>query len=572
MRLVITAGPRTGMVFPLRKRPITIGRDRGATIRVEENRVSRNHATLELQDGAWLLRDLGSTNSTYLNGDPITQAVLKDGDKIRVGSTEIAFVTQELTTVDSSPRAADAQQAVDDAEPVSIAMDLQSLQASLRSTQGSGGNSIQEALYEISVRSRISEDPQDFVAEAGRIIMRHLSAASWAWIEWPDGLEQPFRAEGERDGKPLSVLDLQVSHSLIRKVVDQGIGLVSTDLHAEFDASVTVRRNRITSAIAIPLCDDDTLAVLYLDRTESAPKFERTELERLAILGSKLSMHLANIRLYRQLQSTYEELQQSHKELLRTEKLAAIGRLASGFAHDLNSPLGSILCFLQLGLKALPDPVPEGYPEKIHRYLSRASDAANFCRALSLNLLAFAREKPLSEQEGQALFSVKDVIEGTIHICHSALTRGSASVTVDVEEGLSLDGDPSSLQQLIMNLVTNAADALADTVDTGERRIEVRARSIESGVEVRVADNGPGIPDEVAARIFEPLFTTKGQDRGTGLGLFVVKKIVEDSGGELRFETSSTGTAFTLELPTRLLRLGEDATTANLNAIAEANS
>ena len=118
MHLVITKGNRKGLVFPLEGRPVSIGRDPGATITLDENRASRNHAVIEPADGGgWLIRDLGSTNRTFLNGKPIASAVLKEGDQIRIAGTEMRF-----------------QETIDDASPgeISLSMDPQSIQMALR--------------------------------------------------------------------------------------------------------------------------------------------------------------------------------------------------------------------------------------------------------------------------------------------------------------------------------------------------------------------------------------------------------------------------------------------------------
>lgn len=576
MKLVITAGPRCGMSFPLLDRAVVIGRGREATIQVDDRRVSRRHAVIEPDAGSWILKDLDSVNQTYLNDEVISRAVLKAGDKIRVGNVELEFTAATASTTEPASPSVPIASALDNsAEPtaidppsdlaslmvmsddVSVSMDRASLQQSLRATADKGPG-LEEALYELSLRSELSEDPEEFIEGACAIVANSLKASAWAWIEWPDGAKGRLHARGMRNGVAIGSTELEMSQTLIRRVLDEQAGLMSSEISCDFNQSLAVLHNQITSAIAVPLCDDKTSIVFYLDRTIGMQSFERRELEHLAILGSKLSVQLANLKLYQKLEKAYRDLHCSQSELVKSEKLAAIGRLSGGFAHDLNNPLGSIICFLEMATKVMPDPAPDPIMEKVARYLNRATAAANYCRALSLNLLAFAKEKPFGSDASPAAFPIKQIIEGTVDICQSALTKSSATVSLDVEEDLQLQGDPSTLQQVIMNLVSNAADAMADDTDPDSRQIEIVARRSEDGVQITISDRGPGIPPEVAERIFEPLFTTKARDRGTGLGLFVVHRIVRDSGGSIEFAPrDGGGTTFTVALPSKLSRLGQ---------------
>lgn len=550
------------MVFPLLDRPVRIGREADSTIQIDDKKASRNHAVVEPSTGGWILRDLGSTNLTYLNENPVTQAVLKDGDRIRVGSTELT-VFATARAIDAASAASPAPHTAASEPDVSVSMDLRSLQESLRST-GSREAGLQEALYELSLQAGVGSEPIQYLDEACGTIARHLGASGWAWVDWSEGAAGPLRiVRGRRDGRLVDPSELNVSRTLLLRVIRERTGLLSSDLSSEFDQSLVVQQRQIGSAIAVPLGDEHNIWSLYLDRT-SQQKFTRGDLQCLAILGSAVSLQLANVNLYRRLELAYDELHKSQAELVRSEKLAGIGRLASGFAHDLSTPLGSTLGFLELALKNLtpangPAPAANPTTEKVAHFLRQAMASATYGRALTRNLLAFARQKPFGANATWDKFEVRKVVEATAQICHSALTKNSVTITIDVAENLLLEGDPSSLQQVIVNLVSNAADAMAESAATGERHVEIHGRATESGVRLTVSDRGTGIPPEAAARIFEPLFTTKGSDRGTGLGLYVVKRIVHDSGGSITFaDRPGGGTVFTVELPPRLVPLGDE--------------
>lgn len=544
MQVLITDGPARGLVFPAQDRPLTIGRDRCATIRIDDHRASRQHAVIEPADGSWVVRDLGSTNQTYLNGTPVAQAVLKDGDLVRIGNTTLRFCLAGVPALAREP-----------AEDLSIEMDAEALQASLRASSGSPDTpTLHEVLYELSQRSQLGLSPHEYLEDALPVVARALAATTWAWLDVDSDDASQWQVLGRRADRPLTRVDLATRDPLIARVLASQQGFVTTEIPVHPGAEVR-------SAIAVPLpTGKSQRAVLYVDRCQTGGAYGREELERLAVLGMRIAGHLENLRLYGELQAAYEQLRNQQHELIRAEKMAAIGRLASSFAHDLNNPLGSLLGFLELASKTLPARPPDEASTKVHRYLEKAVAAAHYCRALSLNLLSFAREKPVSIGSDREPFSVRETVQRTVDFCQSTLQRSGAAVHLDIPEALVLEGSPATLQQVVVNLVTNSADALEEHNPSGARSITIRACQTPAGIELTVADNGPGIPSEIAERVFEPLFTTKDKDRGTGLGLFVVRKIVHDSGGTIAFHSApGCGTTFTICLPRSLVRLGEEA-------------
>jgi signal transduction histidine kinase len=519
-------------------RPVRIGRDPSSTIRLDDARASRNHAILEpSDDGTWVCRDLQSTNHTYLNGAQVVTAVLKEGDVIRIGSTEMLLGPRE---------------SVSDRE-ISLVMTQESLELALRSYDLSPeGASLQESLFRLGLLNEAAKDPNVFLEEALEVLGSCIPFASWAWLDWPDGPERPFRVRGRSRRGGMDEDRVVANQSFLERVIASQTGFLGSTVEIEC-ARGDGRWPRVVSNLAIPLGRGEGVgAVLYLDREESLPAFGRDDLERAAALSSHIFLDLRNISLYRRLEGAYEKLRRSQEDLIQTEKLAGIGRLASSFAHDLNNPLSSVLGFLDLSLRGLESADASTVPPKLPRYLEKARAAADYCRALSRNLLAFARQERLEEGTCRA-YDVAETVEATMNICHASLHRLNADVRVDIPQGLTLHGDPSTLQQVVMNLVTNAADALREMDADHVGQIEVLGATAEGGVELTVRDNGPGIPAEIREKIFEPLFTTKAQDRGTGLGLFVVRRIVEESAGHLTVESSpSEGTTFSVFLPLRV--------------------
>jgi predicted ATPase/signal transduction histidine kinase/tRNA A-37 threonylcarbamoyl transferase component Bud32 len=244
------------------------------------------------------------------------------------------------------------------------------------------------------------------------------------------------------------------------------------------------------------------------------------------------------------------EKRQLEAQLRQQQRLESVGTLASGVAHEINNPIQGIMNYADLiHANASRRELVEEFADEINRESNRVATIVR-------NLLAFSRQDATAEQEATQLGLV---VEATLSLIHAVLRRDHIKVTLDVEPRLPLIRCRSQqIQQIVMNLVTNARDALNLRYGAYETRklIEIRVERSDRPhwVRVSVRDTGPGIPPDVLPRIFDPFFTTKGRNEGTGLGLAVSHGIARDHGGELRVETQlGVGACFVLELPTLAL-------------------
>ena len=223
--------------------------------------------------------------------------------------------------------------------------------------------------------------------------------------------------------------------------------------------------------------------------------------------------------------------------LRQSEKLAALGELVAGVAHELNNPLAGISAFAQL---LLEDPLDPEQSESVRLIKREADRAVGVIR----DLLYFARKGGPSPGS----VNLNELVEHTLRLRSYSLRSSGIDVRVELDPSLpTIPGDGQRLHQVVLNLVVNAEHAMhgADT-----RRLVVRTSRTTHGVSVEVSDTGMGIPDDVRPRIFEPFFTTKAEGEGTGLGLSVSYGIVRAHGGEITVESNpGIGSSFRVTLP-----------------------
>ncbi|MFP3941196.1 MAG: PAS domain S-box protein [Thermoanaerobaculia bacterium] len=232
-------------------------------------------------------------------------------------------------------------------------------------------------------------------------------------------------------------------------------------------------------------------------------------------------------------------------QFLQSQKMEAVGRLAGGVAHDFNTLLASILGYCEM----LADGLPED--ERLGRAAGQIQRSAERGAALTRQLLAFSRPQPRQRQ----LVDLNAVVEGTRDML-VRLVGEQIEILHELEPDLDLvDTDPAQMEQVLMNLVVNAADAMprggrivVRTANTDGSALPASASG--EAVVLEVADNGAGMDEETRRRIFEPFFTTKGKGKGTGLGLSTVYAIVTESGGAVRVVSApGEGATFTIHLP-----------------------
>ena len=240
------------------------------------------------------------------------------------------------------------------------------------------------------------------------------------------------------------------------------------------------------------------------------------------------------------------------QQMIATERLAALGTLAAGVAHEINNPLaiineaaGYLISLLQKS--ELADMPRKAVFEKV---LDKIETSVKRARAITHQLLADVRktESILAEVD------VNQLVDETVQLVRKEAQDKGIEVSVQTADGLKpIWADPNQIRQVLINLLSNATHATAQG-----GRISIQVKPTDRGVSIAVIDTGSGIPKENLAKIFEPFFSTKSPDQGTGLGLFVTRQIVEKFGGSVTVDSRiGHGTQFTVQIPDQG-KIGED--------------
>ncbi len=271
----------------------------------------------------------------------------------------------------------------------------------------------------------------------------------------------------------------------------------------------------------------------YLFLCWSHPKIVTEDESRLfTAFAYALGMALEN-------SSRYRQVSEAQQQLLESSRLRAVGQLAAGVAHELNSPLGAI----RLALDAL---ATQEINERGQKRIVRAQDACQRALVIVDKLLLYSQEK----KRAPALFRAASALEDAVLFLSPTLQVNKVRMATEITTTAEVMGSSPEIQQVLINLILNAAQA-CEGLEDSRRLIQILCRENADWVEFLVQDQGPGIPFEIQDKIFEPFFTSKPVGVGTGLGLSISLEIAVNHGGELLLQESSAGRGaqFVLRLP-----------------------
>jgi two-component system NtrC family sensor kinase len=350
-------------------------------------------------------------------------------------------------------------------------------------------------------------------------------------------------------------VEVKVGEGIAGKVVEMGEAVVVEDIEKDprFGQQNDPRYGG-GSFICMPLrVAERIVGVVNLSKKEVAPGstgvFSQTDLQFLNALATYTAYAVDNARLFEEAQQAAQRLQEvvedqklrltlAQQQMIQAAKLSALGELVAGVAHELNNPLTVLV--------GASDILEQQAPEDLKEYAQMIRESTDAARHIVRGLLTFGRQMPLERRH----VLLEELIDKVLALTSADLRIESVKVDRDMEAGLPpVWADGNQLQQVLVNLVTNAKQAMAELPE-GQRRLKVTTRALGTDrVLISLEDTGPGIPADVLPKIFDPFVTTKGS-AGTGLGLSISYGIIREHGGHITADSKpGHGATFTIDLP-----------------------
>lgn len=335
---------------------------------------------------------------------------------------------------------------------------------------------------------------------------------------------------------------LRVTHNPILK--DKEAEKVHGDGHLKEDFK------KLNAQLCLPISlHDDLIGILALGRKKSGEDYTQEDIDILSALARTEAIAISNARLF-------DELSKTQAEAAQREKMAVIGTLAAGINHEICNPLGIVRGHCELFLLNSRDGLYNNKPQEevlktaseIMAKVIRETDRAT---AITKKLSSFAKPSKRTEMEE---VRVEKEVDEVVGLVGHDLRLNNIDIRKDFPPNFPIIlADHKQIQEVLFNIIRNAAQAM----DKKEGQILVSGFADDGSAVVRISDNGIGIPQDKINHIFSPFYTTKGPNEGTGLGLFIVKQVVERNKGAISVESEpGVGTTFTLRFPTAMAVLG----------------
>lgn len=265
------------------------------------------------------------------------------------------------------------------------------------------------------------------------------------------------------------------------------------------------------------------------------------EQEKLRNIEKQLAR--ANDILEQKVEEVTRELSEKSQALVTSAKMSALGEMASGIAHEINNPLAVIMGKAQLSQKMLTSANVQ--LEKVVDNQEMIIKVSKRIVKIINGLKSFARD---SASDPMVMISIEQILDETLALCHERLIKENVSFRFEnkVTDEYQMNGRPTQISQVILNLLSNSIDA-----NEGKEKkwIKLSSEIIDHNMVIRVTDSGNGIPDEIVQKMMQPFFTTKDIGKGTGLGLSISKGIIESHNGKFYYDPACPNTSFVIELP-----------------------
>ena len=521
----VIQGPDKGQTFELTSEEAILGRQ-DADLKLIDPTVSRQHARLTRANEVWTIEDMGAANGTYVNGMRLRRPHrLSQGDQIRIGATLLVFGGPGPRALPTGLDMDDDGRLVDSAIMASIPSNEDSIVVPTPEAGAQAIGNLRHLYHIISTISTIFNIDVllnrvlDHVFELLRPDRAYVLMIDESGQTVPRAVRYRL---GEGDQR------VPISRTIVNQVISRHVGVLCSNAMSDkrFTKGQSVHEYGIRSALCVPIMGRDRiLGVLHVDSSVSNNTYSTEQLRLLTAIGYQTGLAVENVQLY--------------ESAIQGERLAAMGETVASLSHHIKNILQALMAGADVVDMALgkdhPDKAKEAWPI-VTRNLERIN-------RLILNMLAFSKSRqPLLEY-----INVDTVINDCVELLAPQADEKGVAILKDLGEMPPIPLDAEGLHQVLLNLLTNALDAVAP--QTGAITLKARFEVLGQEVVIDVADNGRGIDPATRLRLFEPFFSTKGQ-KGTGLGLAVARKVIDEHDGTIKVDSQiGVGTTFTIRLP-----------------------
>ena len=544
--LFVIQGRNKGARFDLAGQPlaVTIGRESGNFIKLEDHEVSRRHAEIRRVGETLVLGDLKSSNGTFVNDRKVERAELASGDRIRIGRTVLVYAKdhddeQAIGLVDI----VGGEAGVDGSRIIRTMREDDSIaRAAPENGQSrwlARARSNVQVMYRTSLAVSHTLDIDELLGRVLQLVFEWVEADRGC-IMLLDPETKELTTKARRDRRAGDTGSMAISRTILDYVLSNREGVLTSDAQDDdrFASGNSVVRTGVREAICVPLQGRyDIVGVIYVDTTTPLAEAVESGRRRFGDDHLKLMIAIAHQAALAVEDTTY------YSAMVQAERLAAVGQTIATLSHHIKNILQGIR-----GGSYLVDMGLEGDDlAMVRKGWDIVNRNQNKISSLVMDMLSFGKEREPDPVPSDLAALIAEIVE-TVH--QRAEELGTA-IRWQPPAGMpALLFDPEGMSRAVLNVVTNALDAVEGRPDP-QISIEAGVDRAAGLVRIVVTDNGAGMSPETLERIFNVFVSTKGA-RGTGLGLAVSRKILREHGGDIRATSrAGAGSTFVMEFPAR---------------------
>jgi signal transduction histidine kinase len=520
---------------------MSIGRESGNFVQLDDNEVSRRHAEIRRVGAGFVVGDLKSSNGTYLNNRKVERAELASGDQIQIGRTVMVYSKDnevpsvglvDIVATQGHEGSRIVRSMRDDEENLAVFAPDDTQNRWLARARSNV-----QVMYRTALAVSHTLDIDELLGRVLQLVFEWVEADRGC-VMLLDPETKQLRTKARRDRKVGDTTSMAISRTILDYVLDRGEGVLTSDAQDDdrFSSGNSVLRTGVREAICVPMQGRyGTVGVMYVDTMVPLAESIESGQRRFTDEHLKLMIAIGHQAALAVEDTTY------YSAMVQSERLAGVGQTIATLSHHIKNILqgirgGSYL--VEMGLENDDAGVLRKGWDIVARNQNKIS-------SLVMDMLSFSKEREPDPVPSDLVALVTDIAETV----QQRADEAGITIHWDPPQDLPwLIFDPEGISRAVLNVVSNALDAVEDRPDpTIEIKVE---RDRQAGlVRVVVVDNGAGMDAETLATVFNLFVSTKGS-RGTGLGLTVSRKILREHGGDIRAtSTPGAGSTFTLEFP-----------------------